>query len=425
MNIVVAVLALSFIIMVHELGHFMAAKAVGIKILEFSIFMGPKLFSFERKGTIYSIRAIPIGGFVAMEGEEKDVDSDTSYSRMPAWKKIIAVTAGPVANFIFALVILFILFLSSGYALDTNTVVDPSGAAWQAGIRDGDEIISVDGRKVYDPLDLTVLLYTVEGREIEVEYRRDGEKFAATAVPEQIGGDRYMINFIPLEESNVVGQIEEDSNGYTAGLREGDEITLINGKPVFNRNDIDSAMRFSTGEPITLSVNRDGNDLAFTFDPVFQSIPEYYDLGIYYEGSPTNIFTALKHAVGFSISTLRAVLLSLVWLITGAVKFREMMGPVGIVTTIGSTIQQDTFKLFIINLANMMAFISLNLGLMNLIPFPALDGSKIVIHTIEGIRKKPFPMEKTAWITVAGFVLLMTLLLFATFNDIMRIFGLR
>ena len=151
MNIVVAILALSLIIIVHELGHFIAAKAVGIKVLEFALFMGPRLVSFKRKGTIYSIRAIPIGGFVAMEGEEKDVDSETSYSRMPAWKKIVAVGAGPAANFIFALLVLFILFLSSGYALDGNTVIDEGTVAYEAGIRSGDRIVSLDGRRVYDP----------------------------------------------------------------------------------------------------------------------------------------------------------------------------------------------------------------------------------------------------------------------------------
>jgi regulator of sigma E protease len=423
LNIVIAILALSIIIMIHEIGHFIAARAVGIKVLEFAIFMGPKLFSFERKGTIYSIRAIPIGGFVAMEGEEEDVDSSTSYSRMPAWKKIIAVSAGPAANFIFALLVLFILFLSSGYALDTNTVIEEGTVAYEAGLRSGDELVSIDGRRVFDPLDLTVLLYTVDGREIEIEYKRDGEKFTALAVPEQVGGDRYMINFIPDGDTTVIGQLDEESNGYIAGLRTGDKIVTVNGISVTNRDEIDDVMGQSNGDPIIVGIEKDGEYSLFTFDPVFQSIPEYYDLGVYYSGSSTNIWTAIKHSVQFSISTLRAVILSIVWLVTGAVKFKEMMGPVGIVTTIGATIQQDTFKLFIINLANMMAFISLNLGLMNLIPFPALDGSKIVIHTIEGIRKKPFPMEKTAWITVAGFVLLMALLLFATFNDIVRLLG--
>ncbi|MDX1358667.1 MAG: RIP metalloprotease RseP [Clostridia bacterium] len=426
MNIIVAILALSIIIMIHEIGHYIAAKAVGIRVLEFAIFMGPKLFSFERKGTIYSIRAIPIGGFVSMEGEEKEVDSDTSYSGMPAWKKIVAVSAGPAANFIFALLVLFILFLSSGYALDGNTVIEPGTTAYSAGLRDGDKIISIDGRRVYDPLDLTVLLYTNEGEKVEVKYKSDGEVKTALVDTMLMGGDRYMINFFPVGESTVIGELSENSNGYKAGLRVGDNIISVNGIPVANRDEIDDVManHQSGSDVIVITENSPGETEQFQFEPVFQEVPEYRDLGIYYSGSRTNVWTALKHSVNFSISTLRAVLMSISWLITGAVKFSEMMGPVGIVSTIGATIKQDTFRLFIINLANMMAFISLNLGLMNLIPFPALDGSKIVIHTIEAIRRKPFPMEKTAWITIAGFVLLVALLLFATFNDIIRLIGL-
>lgn len=423
MNILIAVLALSIIIMIHELGHYIAAKAVGIRVLEFAVFMGPKLFSFERNGTIYSIRAIPIGGFVSMEGEEKEVESDTSYSGMPAWKKIIAVSAGPAANFLFALLVLFILFLSSGYALDDNTMLSVNGPAYEAGMRDGDKLISLDGRRVYDPLDLTVLLYTNDDNPVEMVYKSNGEKITTTVVPVMAGGTKYKINFFPKDESNVVEDISEDSNGYIAGLRAGDVILAVNGVPVSNREEIDAVMKDGSGGDVTLDIQRNGTDMNLTFVSVKVEEPDYYDIGIYYEGSVTNIWTAFKHSVNFSISTIRAVLMSIGWVVTGAVKFSEMMGPVGIVTTIGATIKQDTFRLFIINLANMTAFISLNLGLMNLIPFPALDGSKIVIHTIEAIRRKPFPMEKTAWITIAGFVLLMALLVFATFNDIVRLFG--
>ncbi|MBN2558872.1 MAG: RIP metalloprotease RseP [Clostridia bacterium] len=424
MTIVIAIIALSVIIFVHELGHFLAAKAVGIKVLEFALFMGPKLFSFEKNGTIYSIRAIPIGGFVSMEGEEKEVDSDTSYSGMPAYKKIIAVAAGPAANFIFAILLLFILFLSSGYTLDENVVVNPRMAAYEAGVRDGDRIVSIDGRRVYDPLDLTILLYTNKGEPVEIVYVSDGEKITTTAMPEKKGGIIHRINFIPEGETNVVASIEQDSNGYLAGLRAGDVITAVNGEPVADRYEIDSVMKKFTGGMLEVTVLRNGGELKFEFAAAVSEQPEYYDLGIYYKGSPTNVWTAFKHSVKYSISTLRAVLLSIAWVVTGTVRFSEMMGPVGIVTTIGETIKQETFGMFLISLTGMMAFISLNLGLMNLIPFPALDGSKIVIHSIEWIRKKPFPMEKTAWITIAGFILLLALLVFATYNDIARLIGL-
>ncbi len=239
-----------------------------------------------------------------------------------------------------------------------------------------------------------------------------------------MGGVSHRVNFVPEGESNVVGSLDEDSNGYEAGLREGDRIVEINKNPVGDRYDIDRYMQSFEGGTLNIVAERDSKEINLAFEAEKIEEPDYYDMGIYYTGSPTNPWTALKHSVKFSISTIRSVLMSLAWLITGAVKFSEMMGPVGIVSTMGETIKQDTFRMFIINLANMMAFISLNLGLINLIPFPALDGSRIVIHTIEGIRKKPFPMEKTAWLTIAGFVLLIALLIFATFNDVIRLIGL-
>ena len=221
MNILIAILALSFIIIIHELGHFIAARAVGIKVIEFALFMGPKLFSFKRKGTIYSIRAIPIGGFVSMEGEEKEVDSDTSYSGMPAYKKIIAVAAGPVANFAFALLLLFILFLTSGYALDTNTVVDSRKPAYEAGMRDGDRLISIDGRRVYDPLDMTVLLYNSDGQPVDIVYESDGTRHEATLIPEDMGGIKYKVNFFPRDDSSTVLEIDSDmeKDAYEESMR--------------------------------------------------------------------------------------------------------------------------------------------------------------------------------------------------------------
>ena len=144
-------------------------------------------------------------------------------------------------------------------------------------------------------------------------------------------------------------------------------------------------------------------------------------MGIYYYSTDINIFQAIKHAVLYSFSVVKTVIVSIVWLITGIVSISEMMGPVGIISTIGEQIKQPTFILFVLNLVNMMAFISINLGVMNLIPFPALDGSKIVIHSIEWIIGKPFNQNKMKYFTIAGFVLLILLLVFTTFNDIVRL----
>jgi regulator of sigma E protease len=260
---------------------------------------------------------------------------------------------------------------------------------------------------------------------VEVVYESEGVRKTVDIAPSVFGGMHYRVNFVPEDGTNVVGDIEKDSNGYAAGLRSGDRIIEINGQTMTDRYDIDEYMKSFEGGVLDVRVERGGEVFETSFEAVKVEEPAYRDIGVYYTGSATNPWTALKHSVKFSISTVRSVLMSLAWLVSGTVKFSEMMGPVGIVSTMGETIRQDTFRMFIINLANMTAFISLNLGLINLIPFPALDGSRIVIHVIEGIRKKPFPMEKTAWITIAGFVLLIALLVFATFNDVMRLIGLR
>jgi regulator of sigma E protease len=421
-SILIALLALSIIIIVHETGHFLAAKVSGIKVLEFGLFMGPKIFSKTIKGTVYSIRAIPIGGFVAMEGEDENVISTTSYSSAKPYKKILVSIAGPFFNIIFAFLILAILFSFTGYALDTNTIIEPDGPLYAAGLTDGDKIISVDNKRVKDPSDITMILYPIKEIEpITVVYERDGIKKTVSVLPVKLGGKRIMLDISTQSSNTVVADIDEVSNGYKAGLRINDKITHINGNMVNSLKELSEQVTLNGLGPIEVRVLRGTEELSFVFETIESESMEYLDLGIYYYSTDINIFQAVKHAVLYSFSVVKTVIVSIVWLITGIVSLSEMMGPVGIISTIGEQIKQPTFVLFILNLVNMMAFISINLGVMNLIPFPALDGSKIVIHSIEWIIGKPFNQDKMKYVTIAGFVLLVLLLVFTTFNDIVRI----
>ena len=421
-SILIALLALSIIIIVHETGHFLAAKASGIKVLEFGLFMGPKIFSKTIKGTVYSIRAIPIGGFVAMEGEDENVISTTSYSSAKPYKKILVSITGPFFNIIFAFLILAILFSFTGYALDTNTIIEPDGPLYTAGLVDGDRIIYVDNKRVKDPSDITMILYPIKEIEpITVVYERDGIKKTVSVLPVKLGGKRIMLDISTQSSNTVVADIDEVSNGYKAGLRINDKITHINGNMVNSLKELSEQVTLNGLGPIEVRVLRGTEELSFVFETIESESMEYLDLGIYYYSTDINIFQAVKHAVLYSFSVVKTVIVSIVWLITGIVSLSEMMGPVGIISTIGEQIKQPTFVLFILNLVNMMAFISINLGVMNLIPFPALDGSKIVIHSIEWIIGKPFNQDKMKYVTIAGFVLLVLLLVFTTFNDIVRI----
>lgn len=422
-SILIALLALSIIIIVHETGHFLIAKACGIKVLEFGLFMGPKIVSKTINGTIYSIRAIPIGGFVAMEGEEENVNSPTSYSNAKPYKKILVSLSGPVFNIVFAILILTVMFSFSGYALDTNTMIEESGPLYQVGLRDNDKIVSIDNKRVNDPSDITMILYPLQENEaVDVVYERDGVKNKVTVIPSIQGGKRVMLNITTQSGSTLVADLNEDSNGYKAGLRTNDKITYINNKPINNINELSKYVTENGVGPIEIEVLRGSQQLTFVFDTIETETLEYLDLGIYYYSSDINVFQAIKHATLYSVSVVKTVIVSIVWLITGIVKISEMMGPVGIISTMGQQIKQPTFVLFMLNLVNMMAFISINLGVMNLIPFPALDGSKVVIHSIEWIAGKPFNQDKMKYVTLAGFLLLLLLLVFTTFNDIVRIF---
>jgi len=421
-SILIALLALSIIIIVHETGHFIAAKASGIKVLEFGLFMGPKLFSKTIKGTVYSIRAIPIGGFVAMEGEEENVISPTSYSSAKPYKKILVSFAGPFFNIIFAFLILAILFSFTGYALDTNTIIDMNGPLYEAGLRDRDKIISIDNKRVNDPSDITMILYPIkEVTPVNVVYESYGIKQTVSVLPIKQGGKRVMLNISTQNSNTIVADIDKDSNGYIAGLRVNDMITHINDNPVSTPKQLSERVTKNGVGSIKVTVLRENEQLTFVFDTIESESMEYLDLGVYYYSTDINFLQAVKHAVLYSFSVVKTVIVSIAWLITGIVSISEMMGPVGIISTIGEQIKQPTFVLFIINLVNMMAFISINLGVMNLIPFPALDGSKIIIHSIEWIKGKPFNQDKMKYVTIAGFVLLILLLVITTFNDIFRL----
>ncbi len=423
MSIVIAIMALSIIIIIHESGHFLAARSVGIRVKEFSLFMGPKLLSKEKNGTVYSIRAIPIGGFVNLEGEEEDVDSTTSFSGKKPLEKIWVIAAGPLFNIVFAIVTLFLLFIFTGYSTDNQTVILENMPAYESGLRDGDEILRIDGKKVYDPLDMTVLIYGNEGQPVLVEYERNGQVYSKEITPFKDGGVSYLVNFQAIGDSLEVGGISEESDAYIKGLRVGDIITKLNDQSLNNRLQLKEYMDINGEADVYITFIRDGEESIILITPFVSDRPVYYNLGIYYDYTSVTIFEAMKHAINFSIATIRSIYYSILWLITGVVSLTEIMGPVGIVTTLGNTVKQDTFKLIMMSLINMMAFISLNLGLMNLLPIPALDGSKIIIYAIEGIRGKKFNVARTAIVSLVGLICLMALLLVTTYHDIARIFG--
>lgn len=426
MNIVLAAIALSFLILIHELGHFIAARKADVKVHEFSIFMGPKLYSWQRGETTYSIRAIPIGGFVRMEGEEEASSDERAFNNKPIWKRVIIVAAGAVTNILIAIIILTFISFSMGYNTRVIAKLQDGSPLADAGLKEGDEIISFDGKHIFYPDDIPVLLYVSEGKPTKIEYRREGEKeIKRTLVTPEKTTPLYLIGVViekaEGEGSNVIRKVEKGSPAKKAGLLPGDILKKVDDVEIVERSDLSMYLQKTKDKPVDITIERDG-EIIQIHDVIPYATETYYDLGVWFEYKKGDFFGSISSGLGRSVSTIRSVYYTIGWLITGKATFRDISGPVGIVVFIGDVVEMGRgFTEKLLYLLQTTAFLSLNLGVMNLLPFPALDGGKLVLIMIEKIRRKPLDPEKEAWIIMAGFFLLILLLVVTLINDIPKL----
>ncbi len=346
-NVFIALIVFSAIIFFHELGHFLLAKYNGIAVQEFAVGMGPALFSVQKKETKYSIRAIPMGGFCAMLGEDEVVEDERSFSAKSVWARISVVIAGPLFNFLLAFLLALILIGVCGYNVSR------------------------------------------------------------------------------------VGAFSENSAAQTAGLQEGDLITRIDGKRIYNFNEILLFMQFEyNGGEVLLEVERNGERLEMRVTPA--KTENGYLLGIQNAGYERgNFLQVVKHSIIEIRYQIKTVFLSFKYLFNGRVSVENLSGPVGIVSMMSDNIDAAKESAdgdagiavinVVLNMINFAILLSANLGVMNLIPFPALDGGRTLLLLIEAIFKKKLPENTEAWINTIGLVLLMGLMVVVMFQDIFKI----
>lgn len=341
------VVIFGIVVISHEFGHFLLAKANGIHVVEFSVGMGPTLFSFGKGETKYSLKLLPIGGACMFEGEDglntkEGEESEGSFQKANVWSRISTVFAGPLFNFILAFLVAFLMvnliIIREPYI---NQVVEDSAAS-EAGLLAGDKILSLNGERVY--LFEEVSLYTAlnTDKEIEIVVERDGKEFRTTLVPrydeEQ---DRYMMGIVNSDMQRV------------SGLK---------------------AFRYAWYE-VRYSVKN-----------------TYKSLGM---------------------------------LLTGKVKRTDVAGPVGIAVNVVGKVYEETKESWqdvLVNMLNIVMLLSVNLGILNLLPLPALDGGRLVFLILEVIRRKPIPPEKEGMVHFAGLIFFMILMVFIFFNDLNNIF---
>jgi regulator of sigma E protease len=432
-------LVLGILVFVHELGHFMMARRIGVRVLTFSLGFGPKLFSFRRGDTEYCLSAIPLGGYVKMAGENpKDARTGASdeFHSKSKWQRFQVLVMGPVMNLALALFVMAVVLYYNGadepaFAQEpviVGSVVADSPAA-KAGIEPGDRIAEVAGVRVDTWEDFHAETVTKANRPITMSILRDGKTIEQEIVP--VGRGKYeegVTGITPVVRPQIVGaQRGEPLPEFD--LRAGDVILSVNGqKPIvkwtgpdgmFPSTDVTEIILASDGRPLTFQVLRDSQPREIVITP--GRINDLGRMGL--QISPVQVRVVRPSLPGaFILSAERnwkatkTIMRTLGGLFTRDIPVKQLMGPVGMAGLSGEAAQAGWVQLFTV-----MTMLSLNLGLLNLMPVPVLDGGHITILALEGLSRRDFSLKVKQQMLRAGLVLLLMLTVTVIYNDLTRL----
>ncbi len=349
MSMIVAILVFGIIILIHEFGHFIVAKKCGIGVVEFSMGMGPRLCSFVRGETRYSIKALPFGGSCMMLGEDEDNANPKAFHNKPVWSRIAVIAAGPVFNFILAFVLALVIIHVAGYDPAELTGVLDGFSAQEQGMQAGDVITRLNRERVIVYRDVTMYMYLHPSEPVNVEYKRtldDGTVQVQTVL--------------------LTPKYSQEHGGYMLGIQ-------------------------TRG----------------------------------YRQAAGGLGETVKYGAYEVIYWMKTVVKSIGMMFRGQVGAQDMAGPVRLVSMIDETVEETKqygLETVLLTLANLCVMLSANLGVMNLLPIPALDGGRLVFLLVEALRGKPVDKEKEGMVHMAGMALLMGLMVFVLFNDIAMLF---
>ena len=426
MKFIIALLVFSVIILFHELGHFLLAKRNNIAVTEFSLGMGPRLLSTEKGGTRYSLKLFPIGGSCMMVGEDDDDTTEGSFNNASVWARISVVAAGPIFNFILAFVFAMIITSVVGYDPAKVLQVTEGSPAAEAGLQEGDVITEFQGRHISigRDLDSYMNLHGLQDEEISLTYKRDGKKYniAYTADSEE----RYMLGFYYMSEGEPqITQVMIGSSMAEAGVMPGDIIREINGVAVADAQELQDylAEHPLNGSEVTLGMERDGKVETIVATPqMTKTVDSGFVYNIYRE--KTNFLGVMKYSAVEVRYWISSTVESLMMFVKGQFSVNDLSGPVGIIDVIGDSYEEAKEEGAVMVWMQMLYWailLSANLGVMNLLPIPALDGGRLVFLLIEAVRKKRLNPNVEGMIHFAGFMLLMLLMVFVMFNDFRRL----
>ena len=430
------VFVLGVLVFVHELGHFLAAKRVGIRVLKFQLGFNPTIVSVKRGDTEYSIGALPLGGYVKMAGENpEDVERDANgrvirrgdeFLSKTKWQRFQVLIMGPLMNIALAFIVGTIVFYQraeiAAYLRQPPIVgvVPPDSPAARAGIRPGDRILAVNGRSVEDweHLDNEVML--LANKEATLLVDRGAQQMTVKVTPSVREGQKYEVGDIGVfpDVHPHIPTINPGQRGDLAGIKAGDVVLAIDAEPITFGWQLRREILKRPEKPMTITVLRNGQRLDIRATPEKRGEGGWLGVGL---ADDTQIIKpGLLQAIGLSAKQnveFGGLIFRTVWgLLTRETSPKQLMGPVAIAQLSGEAASLSWVALF-----SLMAMISLNLGILNLLPIPVLDGGHIFIMALEGIARRDFSVRVKEKMLLAGFVVLMMLMVTVIYNDLTRI----
>jgi regulator of sigma E protease len=440
MTFLSAIILFGVIIFIHELGHFLFAKILGVRVLKFSLGFGPKIIGKKIGNTEYLLSSVPLGGYVKMLGEQADdelseEDKPFAYNNQPVWKRVIIVASGPLFNLAFAIVLFIFIFLSgvpTPYP-DIGKIQENSPAA-EAGLMTGDRVLTVNGNAIRSWDEIDGSLQKSSGKPLLFKVQRGEEVIELPVTPVSKTGK----NLLGEEEAYwdmgassllypVVGEVVKGGRAEEAGMVEGDKIVNIDGTPIETWQDMTAIIHSNPENLLHFTFERDNRiiEAAITPEKKTMSFPVSEDqelgiIGIKPEGNdfikkysfPDAVTLGVEKTWDISVLTIVVI----VKLIQRVLPVEVIGGPIFILQMAGEQASRGLLDFFFF-----MAVININLGILNLLPIPILDGGHIVFLSIEAIRRKPLSEKIIAISQRVGIAVIITLMVFAFYNDIMRL----
>jgi len=437
MTILAFVFVLGVLVFVHELGHFLAAKRVGIRVLKFQLGFNPTIVKFKRGDTEYSIGALPLGGYVKMAGESpEDVERDQygnvvrrpdEFMSKSKWQRFQVLIMGPVMNIALALVLTAVVLYQGADvpAYEDQPVVVgvvmPDSPAAKAGVRTGDRILSVSGSDVPTWEKFFIAIAGRANRDVPLRIIRDGQEITIRTTPiVPPGQSRFEIADIGVlpDVHPHLPTVNPGEPADKAGIKPGDVVLAIDGQPMTFRSQLRDAIVKKPGQVINISIRRGGQRLEIQATPEKRGDNGWLGVGL--ADDTKSIRPGFVEAIGMSFKKnleFATMIFQTVWgLLTRETSPKQLMGPVAIAQLSGESAQLGWIALF-----SLMAMISLNLGILNLLPIPVLDGGHIFIMALEGIARRDFSVRVKEKMLLAGFVVLMMLMVTVIYNDLARL----